>query len=876
MEVQTDFILDHSVDPETLDYLVMDEISKEATIKFEYLNSTLFVGVLKGASVTEDDMSCQCDHEWKACGEKAECINRLVQMECHPLLCPTGPACKNRRFQKKEYSKIRIGDAGKKGYGIYAEENIKSGQFIIEYTGEMVSMSDFITRTHKYTEIGQIHHYFMSVDQHQVIDATLKGNAARFINHSCNPNCALQRWIVAGQIRMGIFALREIKIGQELSFDYKFERFEGSEPQKCYCGDELCKGVIGVTKEIKESTIEGLEDGESDKDLDLEIEKECVTFEQKEILRHDFNSSDDDSEYVNSEEDSDGDYNQNNYHGLNSSEEVLKLVQIMLRSSGEKRHIMLITSKLLETKNKKLLSIFVSFHGLRILRLWLLENSENESVIIPVLQCIDTMPIKTRNTVIENKIEPIVMNFCKSRDEFIADLAREIIKKWSLLKNVYKIPKRKPGQNVQDINLPNLSNQLSFFVSKKSTTSNDSSFTQVGALSSQPTQNSVISSASTEINNTDSTKNTFSEFKNSKTNDSWDNQSNNPEDNYSQKANFKNSCQGGFTEKQSSFGKERNFIKAQGGSRWGSINTNYNNPTNNFSKNEPSNQTVNNSFGTDFDHRDLKTRAENSNNLWHSNKKTQHDGNNFNENSNHAINTNQYSNQREYSNYKLKGGKKLKSGWYPAKSQDGRTYYYSEMNKDILWDPPYEKDDDVSSHKTEFNKNIKKSSNNSKRQSKAESGGSTYEYGESQAGENSTKKNNKRDKSEIRANEDSNLNENTHKKHKKPDPLKVEAEKKKKHSQEKKATSTIATHVVKALTRKLLDLDKDQFKHEAKKITKILFEKEKKFCEVNNKEFNPKHLIELSAHKIKKINDFITVYLDKLVASKSLKDPPTT
>lgn len=59
----------------------------------------------------------------------------------------------------------------------------------------------------------------------QYIDASKKGNESRFMNHSCKPNCELQKWIVGNQFRIGIFALEDVPAYKELTFDYKFERY---------------------------------------------------------------------------------------------------------------------------------------------------------------------------------------------------------------------------------------------------------------------------------------------------------------------------------------------------------------------------------------------------------------------------------------------------------------------------------------------------------------------------------------------------------------------------------------------------------------------------------------------------------------------------
>jgi len=92
--------------------------------------------------------------------------------------------------------------------------------------------------------------YFLTLDGSECIDASKKGSLGRFINHSCNPNCETQKWLVNGELRIGIFATRQIEIDTEVTFDYKFERL-GSRKQKCYCGEPNCRGVLGIKRQRK-------------------------------------------------------------------------------------------------------------------------------------------------------------------------------------------------------------------------------------------------------------------------------------------------------------------------------------------------------------------------------------------------------------------------------------------------------------------------------------------------------------------------------------------------------------------------------------------------------------------------------------------------
>lgn len=82
--------------------------------------------------------------------------------------------------------------AGGKGWGIKALEKIHKGDFIIEYVGEVIDADELEIRMRKYKN--DRHFYFLTLVGSECIDASRKGNWARFINHSCNPNCVTQKW----------------------------------------------------------------------------------------------------------------------------------------------------------------------------------------------------------------------------------------------------------------------------------------------------------------------------------------------------------------------------------------------------------------------------------------------------------------------------------------------------------------------------------------------------------------------------------------------------------------------------------------------------------------------------------------------------------
>lgn len=80
----------------------------------------------------------------------------------------------------------------------------------------------------------------------QFIDATVKGGRARFINHSCDPNCVLEKWQVGGRHRMAVLTRRAVPAGQELSYDYKLEWDGCGQLVLCSCGAQGCKGKLGA------------------------------------------------------------------------------------------------------------------------------------------------------------------------------------------------------------------------------------------------------------------------------------------------------------------------------------------------------------------------------------------------------------------------------------------------------------------------------------------------------------------------------------------------------------------------------------------------------------------------------------------------------
>lgn len=117
----------------------------------------------------------------------------------------------------------------KAGLGLFAQEDIPKGEFIIEYFGREISEEEQYTSRSK---------YLFEISSKKTIDGTTRENTARYINHSCRPNCEVE--IKKGRIL--VFSKRKIKDGEELAYDYGKEFWnEHIKPIGCKC--VKCLGV---------------------------------------------------------------------------------------------------------------------------------------------------------------------------------------------------------------------------------------------------------------------------------------------------------------------------------------------------------------------------------------------------------------------------------------------------------------------------------------------------------------------------------------------------------------------------------------------------------------------------------------------------------
>ncbi|KAG5231903.1 histone-lysine N-methyltransferase [Salix suchowensis] len=143
--------------------------------------------------------------------------------------------------------RLAFGKSGIHGFGIFAKHPHRAGDMVIEYTGELVRPPIADRRERFiYNSLVGAGTYMFRIDDKRVIDATRAGSIAHLINHSCEPNCYSRVISVNGDEHIIIFAKRDIKRWEELTYDYRF--FSIEEKLACYCGFSRCRGVVNDTE----------------------------------------------------------------------------------------------------------------------------------------------------------------------------------------------------------------------------------------------------------------------------------------------------------------------------------------------------------------------------------------------------------------------------------------------------------------------------------------------------------------------------------------------------------------------------------------------------------------------------------------------------
>ncbi|XP_055355168.1 histone-lysine N-methyltransferase EZH1-like [Paramacrobiotus metropolitanus] len=192
------------------------------------------------------DCPSNCANRFPGCNCVGDCRNNrcpcyVARRECDPELCrcqaklAKGGCCKNTAILFNSKKRVKCGPSDIHGWGAFIMEDAKTGEFIMEYTGEVISQEEAERRGKLYDQIKVSYLFDLNVEC--VVDAARKGNKIRYANHSkLSPNCYPEIFRVQGENRIGIFARRDLLAGEELFFDYSYSaeslKFVQIEPAK--------------------------------------------------------------------------------------------------------------------------------------------------------------------------------------------------------------------------------------------------------------------------------------------------------------------------------------------------------------------------------------------------------------------------------------------------------------------------------------------------------------------------------------------------------------------------------------------------------------------------------------------------------------------
>ncbi|PNP38043.1 histone-lysine N-methyltransferase, H3 lysine-36 specific [Trichoderma gamsii] len=414
-------------------YSHLPGVTEESCTTFQVIPDCLY-GSRNLGSTDNDSLDCDCREEWRdgenfACGEESDCINRATKMECSANAGNCGGGCQNRRFQRKQYADVTVIKTEKKGFGLRANAMLEPNDFIYEYIGEVINEPTFRRRMLQYDEEGIKHFYFMSLNKNEFVDATKKGNLGRFCNHSCNPNCFVDKWVVGDKLRMGIFALRKIQAGEELVFNYNVDRY-GAEPQPCYCGETNCVGFIGGKTQTERATKLPTATVEA---LGIDATDGWDTHVPKKPRKK--RPDEDDEEYVNS------------IQPRSLDDDDARKVMATLMQCKEKWIAVKLLERIQRCDEERVIHSVMRMHAYQILKTTLNTFIDDRNVVLQVLAILDKFPRLTRNKIQDSNIEVTIQSLCQSEHEDVSSQSKKLLDEWSKLEVAYRIRRRKVDPN---------------------------------------------------------------------------------------------------------------------------------------------------------------------------------------------------------------------------------------------------------------------------------------------------------------------------------------------------------------------------------------------------------------------------------------------
>ncbi|XP_055593852.1 probable histone-lysine N-methyltransferase CG1716 [Uranotaenia lowii] len=431
---------------------------EEKLSRFETIKENLYM-CERITSKEAKKMTCDCfltqeeiERGELGCGE--DCLNKLLMIECGQR-CVVGDRCTNKRIQKAEYANCQVFRTEKKGFGVQASIAIPPGEFIMEYVGEVLNSEQFEDRAEIYSKEKNKHYYFMALRSDAIIDATTKGNISRFINHSCDPNAETQKWTVNGELRIGFFSTKYILPGEEITFDYQFQRY-GRKAQKCYCEADNCTGWIGGDpgsdgeSEYEEEEVEESEEEDEKPAIDAETTVSTIPLEitteesavstspatikqegeadikpattplikphepKPKKIRKRIERTKTPRMRIIEDPDLEKEINNLLRTGLKNQAHTLKLSRLMVRAKDIRSRSRLLT--ILQSGELPCRRLFLDYHGLRLLYGWICESTESIEDLkfrIQILDTLDRLPITNKTMLKDSKILQTIEKWSK-------------------------------------------------------------------------------------------------------------------------------------------------------------------------------------------------------------------------------------------------------------------------------------------------------------------------------------------------------------------------------------------------------------------------------------------------------------------------------
>lgn len=146
--------------------------------------------------------------------------------------------------RRERYSRLAIGKSRIHNWGLFSRRDFKAGDLVVEYIGQIIDQAEADRREVDY-ERRNIDNYMFALEHNVVIDGTMHGSISRLYNHCCDPTCYTKPIKDSeGVGHVCFFAKRDISAGEELTFDYRFDKESEDRKIPCYCGASICKGTM--------------------------------------------------------------------------------------------------------------------------------------------------------------------------------------------------------------------------------------------------------------------------------------------------------------------------------------------------------------------------------------------------------------------------------------------------------------------------------------------------------------------------------------------------------------------------------------------------------------------------------------------------------